>query len=92
MHRVKFCGRCGRPITKAGYCLDCLQQIIYGREDIRCTFCGKNKLASKLVTNIKTQKTYCSACLQIFQRGLRDRGFEERLIKKILREDFILLE
>ncbi|MHA2364359.1 MAG: hypothetical protein ACXAC7_10410 [Candidatus Hodarchaeales archaeon] len=86
---IKLCGKCSRPIYigKGPYCPDCAQQL--GTYYPRCSFCGKNKQASPLHYNQKRDHIYCTTCLQGFLNELKERGFEEKIIRKIIREDFI---
>ena len=83
-----YCGRCSRPlfIGKGPYCTDCALQTSFVP---RCAFCGKNKRASSLHYNQKRDHIYCVTCLQAFLNELKEKGFEEKIIRKIVREDFV---
>ena len=86
--RAHFCAKCGRPITKSGYCEDCSAEFSAGIY-YRCTFCGKSKYISPLAYNVKTKKVYCKDCLNIFINGLKSQGLPMNHIDKILIRDFI---
>ena len=88
---MKLCGRCSRPLylSKGPYCMDCSLIEASSSHNPRCSFCGKNKLASTLHYNLKRNNVYCVSCLQVFLDELNGRGFEEKVIRKIVREDFI---
>ncbi len=87
--RVKFCARCGRPIsTNKTYCEDCSDRLASGIK-VECSFCQKSKFLSPLTYNRETKKVYCKDCLNVFVGGLRSRGIPEDHIKKIVDKDFV---
>lgn len=87
--RVKFCAKCGRPITgNSVYCEDCSARFAAGIK-VECTFCQKSKFLSPLAYNVETKKVYCKDCLNVFVNGLRSKGIPEDHIKKIIDRDFV---
>jgi len=87
---VKYCKKCSRPLwfSKGPYCLDCTQSIASQKLDIRCKHCGKNALEGSLFYNRKRETIYCRNCLEVFLNELRQRGFTDAQVRKIVREDF----
>lgn len=85
--RVKFCVKCGRPITtNTGYCEDCASDRAAGIN--RCSSCGKTNLLSPLAINKRSKLIYCKNCLNAFVKELRMKGLPDNHIKKILDKDF----
>ena len=87
--RVRFCAKCGRPVSdKANYCSDCAADITSGIQD-RCDICGKSKFMSPLTFNTRIKKVNCKDCLNVFIAGLRTKEIPQREINKMLSKDFV---
>ena len=89
--RVKFCAKCGRPVTgQVNYCEDCTADLTAGIQD-RCSICGKSKFMSPLTYNKRINKVYCKDCLNVFVAGLKSKEIPQREINKMLTKDFVPL-
>ncbi len=92
MKRIQLCLRCGRPVSRAGYCDDCatLRNLLFDF-DQKCTFCGKTILEYRLYFNKKTRNTYCENCKAVFVAQLLHKGIPRDHVNEVLKRDFVLI-